>query len=142
MQIEEHDGMPENLGEVVENQQPGTDLVCRTHNQIKSFLIERKFQQEDLLDAFVSDDAIKHRHVQDPRDMQNLRFLVVLIRHGTFDPEPESSGFVDPIGNISSLFNRTDQQRSLSVFFGSKKMVRQLPDKEKVANQQVEVKNR
>ena len=71
MQIKERDIMLEDLREVIEDKQANACLVCGTDDEVEPFLIEGNLQEKDLFDAFVPDDALKHRNVRHTCYMQD-----------------------------------------------------------------------
>ena len=110
--------MLEDLGKVIQDKEADTRLVRGPYDKIKPFLIEGKLQQEDLLDAFMLDDSLKHQNVGHTRHMQHpcvLMLILIIIDHRTADAESKSSSLFDPFGHFPRFVNRTDQQCSLRV---------------------------
>ena len=142
MHIEQCDVVIENLSEVIDHEEADTRLVCGIYDKTKRFRIERNLQEQNLLYAFVSDDALKHRNVRHPRDVQDPRFLLLLIisPHAALHSKPKSCGLLDPLGDVSRFFNRTDQQRPLLILFRREERISQMLRNYEMAEQKNEVK--
>jgi hypothetical protein len=101
---------------------------------MEPFRIKGNLQQKDLFDAFIPDDALKHRNVRHTCYMQDPCFLAIIVSHGTAHAESKSTSLFDPFGDVSCFFNRTDQQRSLLVCL-REELLGQLARQKKMANQ-------
>jgi hypothetical protein len=58
--VETRDALSTDIGKILHNQQANTGLSCDIRDLAEPLSIERKFQEDDLPDALLSNNTVKH----------------------------------------------------------------------------------